>query len=148
MRRAHLIYVAWLLFVLAWFLPVYWEGMTLPAGLPGWEAFRIALCPWWPYQSYQIDPGLMRLAAPVSALTCLVMLVSPLALLSSATGLRRVFAVAAGISFLLNASWLFSLGPSMLRVGYYFWWISFAVASVALFPSSSRAPQNQAAAGM
>ena len=41
-RPKLLISAAWLLHVMAWFLPVIKDGARLPSGLPGWEAFRAA----------------------------------------------------------------------------------------------------------
>jgi hypothetical protein len=32
----------------------YQWGRDFPHGLPGWEAFRAAACPVWPYEGYSI----------------------------------------------------------------------------------------------
>jgi hypothetical protein len=45
-----LIWAAWLIQGVAWFLPVIGEGTSLPEGLPGWQAFRVASGAIWPYR--------------------------------------------------------------------------------------------------
>jgi hypothetical protein len=72
-RHQLLISVAWLVFVAAWFLPVISEGVTLPQGLPGWQATRIALCGLWPCKDVIIEWYQMVLFT-VSALTTLLYL--------------------------------------------------------------------------
>ena len=46
MKRSAPFRILALLYVIAWFLPVEKDGTTLAdGGLPGWEAFRVALAP-------------------------------------------------------------------------------------------------------
>jgi hypothetical protein len=55
-KKAYLlIAAAFLVHTVAWFLPVDKDGVTLPDGLPGWQAFEMAanevvkwkIDPWW-----------------------------------------------------------------------------------------------------
>ena len=43
MNNKRLVILVALAYMLAWFLPVIEDGVTLPNGMPGWEAFRVAL---------------------------------------------------------------------------------------------------------
>src|SRR5215469_5087373 len=54
-RQQLLIWAAWLVYVAAWFFPVVKEGVTLPDGLPGWQAFRVAASAVWPLPDVTID---------------------------------------------------------------------------------------------
>ena len=35
----------------------------------GWQAFRVALSPLWPYEDFRIEPGLLLVLSVASALT-------------------------------------------------------------------------------
>jgi len=139
-----LITALWLLYVLAWFLPVIKEGVTLPDGLPGWQAFRVALSPWWAYEGFDYEPGITRLICPLTALTNLVMLASVLVVRWPARGVRRVLAGLLSVSFLIDAYWL-STGDMRadLRIGFYLWWLSFAALAGALLRDPGRAVHDQ-----
>src|SRR5215470_10572141 len=54
-RQQLLIWAAWLVYVAAWFFPVVKEGVTLPDGLPGWQAFRVAASAVLPLPDVTID---------------------------------------------------------------------------------------------
>ena len=72
MRRPQaLVSAAWLIYVLAWFLPVAEEGVKFPNGLPGWEAFRVAMCAVWPYETFTTH---FPVLCSISAATTLVFL--------------------------------------------------------------------------
>ncbi len=143
MRRSHLlIAVAWLFQAVAWFLPVVKQGATLPQGLPGWQAFRVAACAVWPYDDCHIDGWLNAVLSTGSALTTLLfVLASVWVVLRGSRTLHRASAWIAACAFILNAHWFVSLGSDRmdLRVGYFLWWLSFASLALGLFDLSRRA---------
>jgi uncharacterized membrane protein YqaE (UPF0057 family) len=116
MRRHQLpICAARLVFVAAWFLPVIAEGVTLPDGLPGWQATR--------------------------ALTTLLFL--PGSVWAVWARRRRVclaFAGLAALAFAVNVHWYVFAGAKRweLRIGYYLWWVSFLLMALGLFDLSRR----------
>jgi hypothetical protein len=133
MRRPHLlIAVAWLLHTAAWFLPVInFENFFR---IPGWWAFLIALLALWSEGSFHFDA--FSLLKTVSALTTILFIVgSPWVVLRGSTPLRYVSAWASAIAFLFNAHWFVTLGPDRkyIRIGYFLWWFSFAILTLALF---------------
>src|SRR5215813_4010558 len=69
-----LVCAAWFVFVAAWFLPVIEESVTLPQGLPGWQATRVALCGVWPCRDVIIDEWYKTVLFTVSALTTFLFL--------------------------------------------------------------------------
>jgi len=71
-RQQLLIWAAWLAYVAAWFLPVVKEGVTLPDGLPGWQAFRVAANAVWPLPDVTIDKWYKAVLFTISALTTLL----------------------------------------------------------------------------
>lgn len=136
MKRARLlIFGAWLIFAAAWFLPVTNDGARFPDGLPGWEAFRAALSPVWPYISSPFT-GIGAVAAVLSAVTTILFIVgSPLVWWRGSRSVRRVSAWVAVGAFVLDAHWYFfyGRGQSGLMIGYFVWWVSFLVMAVGLF---------------
>jgi hypothetical protein len=64
-----MIWAAWLVYVAAWFLPVVTEGKTLPDGLPGWQAFRVAASAVWPIPDVTIDKWYQAVLFITSAVT-------------------------------------------------------------------------------
>jgi hypothetical protein len=125
--------LAWLGYALAWVVPVHKHGVRLPEGLPGWQAFRIALSPVWRYEdSGSWDPWYGALLAVISGLTNLVMLASvPVALRGTARE-RTVLAWLAILAVLVNAQWVIDKDWTDLRAGYYLWWASFMVGALGL----------------
>ena len=105
MTSRSLRYTALFIFAVSWTLHVIRGGVTLPKGLPGWEAFRVAFSPVWPYADVRVDTWYW--AAPD----------------------RRRASVKwiAVVAFIINSQWLvFGDGDWRgLRIGYYLWWISF-----------------------
>lgn len=129
-------------FLVAWFLPVIKGGVTLPDGLPGWQAFRVAAAPVWPYADFTSDSGYRAVLTTASAATNLVMLTVLFGIARGRQQWARRSAVAALASFLVNAQWVIYEGRGDLRAGYYLWWISFLLIAYAslLVDSVHRAP--------
>jgi hypothetical protein len=124
------VWIAWSAFALAWFVPVHKDGITLPQGLPGWEAFRLTAAAVWPYEGVDYKTWWDATLATLSAATNAVML-SSLWLAHGGQGRRRATAIAALLAFVINAQWLFWRTEWVdLRAGYYLWWLSFLLASL------------------
>ncbi|HTZ49348.1 MAG TPA: hypothetical protein VMH20_17290 [Verrucomicrobiae bacterium] len=148
MKKLHpLIWAAWLTHAVAWFLPVIGEGTTLPQGLPGWQAFRVAFCAVWPYRDAQFEHWYNTVLCTISAVT------TPLFIFGSVWlvwfGSRRVRLVSAWIAvaaFVINAQWYlfvsFGPTPNDLKIGYFLWWLSFLLLAWGLFAMSSSKPQD------
>ncbi len=120
---------AWVLHALAWFVQVVKGGVTLPNGLPGWQAFWFALHP---------DSRLEWYWAALSISTALSNAIMPgsLVLMKPTLGTwAPSFAVAGVVSFVLDAYWLLAFGEdwSLLRAGYYMWWGSFLLVGIGAF---------------
>jgi hypothetical protein len=140
-------WIAWSVFAVAWVVPVHKDGITLPRGLPGWQAFRLAASAVWPYEGVEYKTWWDATLATLSAATNFVMLGSLWAP-NRGRALRRTTAVVALAAFMINAQWLFMRTDwADLRAGYYLWWVSFLLVSLVLYksavPASSR---NDAAA--
>jgi hypothetical protein len=144
MRRPHLlISVAWLLNGVAWFLPVVRGvgGGEIGPPITGVGAFGMAASAIWPGQF--VGTGYEAVLASLSVLTTLFFIVgSPWAVLRGTRSLRRVSAWVAAAAFLFNAHWYIRLRPdgwiSDLGIGYFLWWMSFAVLAVGLFDLDRR----------
>jgi hypothetical protein len=137
-RRKLTLAVGFLLFAVAWLLPVHEYGKALPETLPGWEAFLIALSPGWdaayPAHCYA---AVMSVA---SALTNLLVVILVFTWRRGNEYLLQLVGRACIISLGLNAQWFLN-HRSGLRIGYYLWWLSFGVLGLAcLFPSNKKAP--------
>jgi hypothetical protein len=138
MSRPHLlISAAWLLNGGAWFLPVVTSvfGGKIGPPIKGAEAFLMSVSAFWPGQ---FGTWYGALLAGLSALTTVFFLVgSPWAVMRGTSRLQRSFAWIAGAAFLVNTHWYFQLTPngwmSGLGIGYFLWWLSFAVLAVGLF---------------
>lgn len=127
MRRNLTLAVGLLLFAVAWFLPVHQHGKTLPQTLPGWEAFRVALFPDWEGNLAKRCAAALCVA---SALTNVLPVLLLLAWLRRNEPLIRLTGWACFVCLGLNAQWFLN-DQSGLRIGYYFWWLSFGVLGVA-----------------
>jgi hypothetical protein len=141
-RQQLLIWAAWLVYVAAWFVPVVKEGVTLPDGLPGWQAFRVAASAVWPLQDFTIDKWYKAVLFTVSAITTLLFFPGSVwAVWSGSRVLRRASAWVATAAFVVNAHWYVLYGGSAredLRIGYFFWWLSFLLMALGLFDLSRR----------
>jgi len=129
-----LLTAAWLIHIAAWFSPVMKGGVTLPKGLPGWEAFMVATnaC----FSTTASPAWYFRPLCGLSSLsTILFVLISPWILWRGSTHLHRLSAWIAASAFIVNTHWFFLLGSDRadLRIGYYLWWGSFLVLSAGLF---------------
>ena len=137
-----LIWAAWLVHVVAWFLPVVKEGVTLPDGLPGWQAFRVAASAVWPLPDVTLDKWYKAVLFTMSAVTTLLFFPgSAWAVSSGSRTLRQAFAWAATSAFVVNAHWYVLYGGSArqdLRIGYFLWWLSFLLLALGLFDLSRR----------
>lgn len=136
MRKPYLlIFEAWLLQLVAWFLPVIKPGGFRPA-IPGWQAFRYAWCAVLPCSGIWFDTWFHAALSTVSAITTVFfILVSPWIVLRGSRSVRRAFAWAAAAAFIFNAHWLVIFGSerSDLTVGYFLWWFSFLLLAIGLF---------------
>lgn len=119
-RASAVLVVAGCAYLLSWFLPV-------TDGFPGWQAFRAALSPIWPVDTYGIRGPYYAAFSVASAFTNVVFV----ALLVDVATRRRlslrttvsILVVATG----LNLFWLIVTGDDRadLRIGYYLWVCSF-----------------------
>lgn len=139
-----LVSTAWLVHVVAWFLPVVKGEVTFPQGLPGWQAFRVAACAVWPYEGLSTDYPVLCV---ISAATTLVFIPGSVwVVLSGSHALRRASAWVATGAFVVNAHWyvLFGSDRKDLRIGYFLWWLSFLLVALGLFVLSSQKTDNGA----
>ena len=115
--------IGWLTFLVSWFLPVHVLGPTLADGvLPGWQVARDTLSG---------EGGIHGIA---SAITNIVMLATvPVALFGS----RKLVAWLTGLSIvgaLVNGVWAIRVLPDGgLLIGYYLWFISFAIVAFGMW---------------
>ena len=136
MKKVHLlIAAAFLVHAVAWLLPVEKDGVTLPDGLPGWQAFLVAAGEW---HSGRTDPWYFVVLCTMSAVTTvLFVLGAGWVVAIRSRRLRRVSAWIAACAFIMNAHWLLwfllSPDPFKLRVGYFVWWASFLLLAKGLF---------------
>jgi hypothetical protein len=111
-----------------WFGPVVDDNR-------GWQAFRVALSPLWPYENFRIEPGLLLILSVASALTNALFVA--LAALLAWQGAQRAKAVlwVAGGATLLNLHWPLSMGQerAQLENAYFVWVCSFALLAFAAF---------------
>lgn len=136
-----LIWAAWLIHAAAWFLPVTREGTNFPDGLPGWQAFRVALGAVWPYRDVEFEHWYHAVFATMSAAaTLLFILGSVWVVWFGSRIVRRISAWIAASAFVINAHWcvFVFLGPDPkdLRIGYFLWWLSFLLLAWGLFDVS------------
>jgi hypothetical protein len=136
-RPQLLIGAAWLVHVAAWFLPVVTEGVTLPDGLPGWQAFRVAASAVWPQPDVTIDTWYKAVLFTISAVTTLLFIAGSVwAVWSGSRAVRQASPWIATFAFVVNAHWYVLYGSSArndLRIGYFLWWLSFLLLALGLF---------------
>lgn len=113
--------------VLGWILPVVYDDR-------GWQAFRVALSPLWPYEDFRIEPGLLLVLSIASALTNVLFVVLATLLVLREASAKAVVWAAAGAT-LLNLHWAISMGDErrLLESGYFVWVCSFALLALAAF---------------
>jgi hypothetical protein len=115
--------------VLGWVLPVVNDYR-------GWQAFRVAFSPVWPFENFDIQPGLILVLSVLSALTnVLFVVVAVVLLLGPARTLQRARAVlwTVAAAALLDLHWPISMGDmgAELENGYFIWVGSFALLTLA-----------------
>jgi hypothetical protein len=114
--------------VLGWWLPVVQDYR-------GWQAFRVALSPLWPYEQFRIEPGLLLVLSVASALTNVLFVGFAAVLLVGSESRARALLWAAAGATLLNLHWPISMGAerAALQNGYFVWVTSFALLAFAAF---------------
>jgi hypothetical protein len=130
-----------MIYAISWLFQVHANGVKFPRGVPGWQAFVVALLAPWDSQAMNRDLGWQVLVAVgfLSALTNVLMLLSVPILWIGARRGTRILACLAAAAWLVNAVWIIPPGRDQLRVGYYLWWTSFAIlAAVASHHGGSR----------
>jgi hypothetical protein len=117
--------------VLGWVLPVIDDYR-------GWQAFRVAFSPVWPFEQFKLNPGLLMLLSVASALTNVLFVVLAAALVArfarTVARARAVLWAAAGAA-LLNLHWPISMGEErgQLELGYFVWVASFGLLALTAF---------------
>ena len=117
--------------LLGWALPVIDDYR-------GWQAFRVAFSPVWPFEQFKLEPGLLMTLSVASALTNAVFVVLAVALVAgfarTTVRARVVLWVAAGAA-LLDLHWPISMGKNSVELepGYFIWVGSFALLALAAF---------------
>lgn len=115
--------------VLGWVLPVVDDYR-------GWQAFRVAFSPVWPFENFEIQPGAILVLSVLSSLTNVLFIgVAVVLLRGPASSLMRARAVlwtVAGAA-LLDLHWPISMGDmgAELENGYFIWVGSFALLTLA-----------------
>lgn len=137
-RPGGLIGSAWLIHFIAWFVPIHTYGVVrFPSGLPGWEAFRVAFDPVWPYHRSLANHWFGAVLISSSALTNFIILASiPVVLRSSSRMRTRLAWAPLGAGVINDQWWVFDQGRADLRIGYYWWWASFIVLAAGVFRMS------------
>jgi hypothetical protein len=109
---------------LGWVLPVARDYR-------GWQAFRVAFSPVWPFEGFRIEPGLLLVLSVASALTNVVFAVLALALVGG--GRTRVVLYGALAAGVLDLHWPVSMGSqrTALESGYVVWLVSFGCLALA-----------------
>jgi hypothetical protein len=158
MRRAHLLILfAWLLHGVSWFLPVIKEN-KYSASLPGYAAFLWATCAFHPCETpsggYLVfDRWCGAVLASASVVTTLLFIFgSPVVALRRSRTCLFASACVAAIAFVVNSHWcvfprcarLESGGSmqSVLGIGYFLWWLSFAVMATGFFDFARSTPRK------
>lgn len=147
-RPQLLIFGAWVVHAIAWFLPAVtgvWGGAIGPT-ISGWEAFCMASG-----AVFSRDDHLFRLfqtwySRPLYAIsvfsTVLFVVGSPWLLLRRGHRFRRASAWLALIAFFANTHWyILARGDraiSNLGIGYFLWWLSFAMLAIGFFLLAGR----------
>jgi hypothetical protein len=99
-------------------------------GYVGWQAFRAALSPVWPFEHFTVPTWRLIVLAVASAATNALFAGSAIAMAAGALEralARRALVAALLVATLVNLHWPISMGDHRadLRVGYYVWVASF-----------------------
>jgi CheY-like chemotaxis protein len=127
--------IAWVLYTASWFIQTIKGGATLTQGtLPGWESFRTGLF----LEGFK-GPLIVGVIDVLSALSNLLMMASPVILLSRFDKLKRLLPWLLMLTAILNMQWfILSKDRADLRAGYYLWCASFFVIAIASFIINQR----------
>ena|SRR5689334_8125449 len=119
------LWIATILYVLSWFLPVVKGGWTLDEGLPGWEAMTTALHPLWDARAFTDEPFWSPLWV-ASGLTNLFMVGALVRLHIGRTADSNPWHWVAWAAAAINSSWIWCYWEDRgLRIGYFLWLLSF-----------------------
>ncbi len=120
--------------VAGWLMPVVDDYL-------GWQAFRVALSPLWPFEQFRIEPGPLLVLSVASGLTNLLFAVLGATLAARPQRYGKVVLWAAAAATLLNLHWPLSMGAERdeLEFGYFVWVCSFALLAHAAFLAVARA---------
>ena len=133
-RSNGLVRLAWLAHTTAWLVQVHKHGVQLPKGIPGWQAFRVAMSPLWPFEGDSASGSWYGLALAVtSGVTNILILASVPIVFRGTPRQRWVLAWLCMLAVVVNAQWVIDKDWSDLRAGYYLWWASFLVVALGLF---------------
>lgn len=99
----------------------------------GWQAFRVALSPLWPFEQFRIEPGWLLVLSVASALTNVAFVALAAALVVGGARRARLVLYGAAAATLLNLHWPISMGAERdeLVGGYFVWVTSFALLALA-----------------
>lgn len=142
-KSSPLIFSAWLVHAASWFLPTLRIGKI--DQLLGWEAFLTVsrlLCS--PKDGF--DNWYSAVLAFLSIVTTVLFVAgSPWVVSRASRSVQRASAWSAAAAFVINAHWLVFLGSdrSGLRIGYFLWWLSFALLTAGLFARAAESAQEQ-----
>jgi len=134
--------------VLGWLLPFHKDGVSLPVGIPGWQAFRFAFSSVWPYQIFVGDVTMetwyAALLATLSALTNTLILLAVWVALRPSGRRLRLLSWLAMAGFVVDAQWLLFFGPERkdLRIGYFLWWLSFLLLAIGATTAKGQSDQK------
>lgn len=104
----------------------------------GWQAFRVAFSPVWPFEHFAVPTWRLVVLAVASATTNLLFVLAAVAL---AVGVadrwlpRRALTVALLVATLVNLHWPVSMGEHRadLEIGYYVWLVSFPLLALCAY---------------
>ena len=135
-----LILAAWIAQLAAWLLPTM---NLLDVPVSGWQTFLVTFGVFWPSKDVVYGAWYDPLLMGLSAITTLFFVVgSPLVVLLGSHSIRRISAWVASAAFVVNTHWYIfgevKSAVSELRIGYFVWWLSFAVLAVGLFSLNGR----------
>lgn len=131
-RLNPLLIAAWITHFIAWFVPVHAQGVRFPDGLPGWQAFNVALSVFHEPRSFTAIGGLVAALSAID--TVLFVFASPLVVLLASRRWQWSSAWAASAAFVVNAEWfVMDSERRHLEIGYYLWCLSFALLAAGLF---------------
>jgi len=144
MRRCKAaITIAAIMYVAAWFLPVVKGKPTLAQGsIPGWQAFRVALSPIWPYQDFGYDSVLAAFLGVASALSNMLFVVAAPLLWRWPVQIAHGAMWSLIVAVFVNAKWLLDFDGE-LRIGYYLWASAFLVLAFSAYLAKSEASAAQ-----